>query len=977
MSVHRLNQGGCIDRKQPLQFDFDGRSYSGFQGDTLASALLGAGVRLTARSFKYHRPRGIVSSGVEEPSSYVHLRKGRESGSEPVTRVELVDGLSARSVRGWPSASFDVAAAVQFLSPLIPASFYYKTFMWPGWRLYEPAIRNMAGLAPAPIDVATDDCFEARDRHCDVLVIGGGPAGLSAALVAARAGLDVLVVDQEPMVGGALLARNLHIESAPASHWLDTVVAELTGFSRVEVLTGTVAWAHREHNLVMLAENKRSPGVSMQRIWRVRAQQVVLATGANERLLVFANNDRPGIMLASAIQAYAIRYAVRAGRRAVLFTTNDSVYQCARDLHDVGIETAAIIDVRDTVPPVVQALVPGVKVMAAHEVYNTNGGREISGVLVRPVKGGPTTRIGCDLLGLSGGWNPAIQLWSQARLPTRYCRRLATLVPEGTSSKVAVAGACNGRMALREVISDGLQAGLEAARRCGQEPDAMSCPECESDSYTIEPYWHSGNDLRADKAFVDLLHDVTLRDIHLAISEGFAEIEHVKRYTTAGMALDQGRTGNLNVAGAVAMRRDMEVAAIGTTTFRPPTVPVRFGGLGQFDGLKILPYRTTPVTPWHRNHNAVMYEAGARWRRPGYYPQAGESMQGCINREARAVRNGLGIYDGAPLGTFEIQGRDASRFLDLVYTNVFSTLHTGQGRYGLMLTDDGLILDDGVSFCLGRNRFLMSTSTANAGLVRRHMKRLLAVDYPELEVRITDVTSVWMNATLCGPLARSALERIGTDIDISPEAFPFMGIRHGIVAGFEARVARVSFTGELSFEINVRARHLAELWEHIFEVCREFDITPIGSETSHVLRVEKGFLSLGHEVDGTVDAFDLGMGWAMASGKPDFIGKRAVSIRRSGGRCRRELVGLWTEDPARVDIEGAPLVESRDSKRSVGHVTASVWSVVQERAIALALLENGRQRHDEVILIRDGSGLLKSRVTAPCFHDPKGKLLRS
>ncbi|MCY4540949.1 MAG: 2Fe-2S iron-sulfur cluster-binding protein [Rhodobacteraceae bacterium] len=977
MSGSRLPTGGKIDRDRTLAFQYNGQTHSGFAGDTLASALLGSGLRLATRSYKYHRPRGIVSSGIEEPSCHVHLTGDNASGSEPATRVELTDGLTARSVRGWPSASLDLAACLQLAAPLMPAAFYYKTFQWPNWQLFEPTIRKLAGLAPAPVEARQLDDLKARNWHCDVLIVGAGPAGLAAAQVVAEAGLDVLVVDQETEFGGSLLSSSQRIGGVAGHVWAKGVTDMLAAARNVRLLHRTVAWACREHNLIMLAEHP-VPGCRVQqRVWRVRARTTILAAGSHERPIVFANNDRPGIMLASAVRDYAVRYAVAAGRQIVFFTNNDSVYHCARELQEIGMKVAGIVDVRWAVSHDVLTQARGTTVHLAHEVFDTRGRRGLAGVRIRPVTGGRSTRISCDVLGLSGGWNPAIQLWSQCRLPVRYSDSLATLVPDGKAADMLAVGGCNGAMQLQEAIQEGISAGAEIARRFGLSLKQMDPPVCDSRRFTIQPYWHSRNPSKADKAFVDLLHDVTLRDIHLAISEGFSEIEHVKRYTTAGMALDQGRTGNLNVAGAVATRLGKDIAKVGTTTFRPPTVPVHFAGLGQFGGLGQLPYRTTPVAPWHISQNAVMYEAGARWRRPGYYPRNGESMHECVCREANAVRNGLGIYDGGPLGTFDLNGRDTAGFLDLVYTNVFSTLEDYRGRYGLMLGDDGLILDDGVSFRLGRDRFLMSTSTANAQTVQRHLERLLAVDYPSLDVKIVEVTSMWMNATICGPFAREALEEIGTDIDLSNNAFPFMAIRFGRVAGIEARVARVSFTGELSYEINVRSRHLAKLWNHVIESCRRFDITPVGSETNHVLRVEKGFMSLGHEVDGTVDAHDLGMGWIMSSKKQDYIGKRAVMIRRQSPRPRRQLVGLLTKDPEAVDIEGAPLVDSPVDERSRGFVTASVWSVVHNRSVALGLLEDGRRRIGGSVLVRECSNPIEASVTQPCFYDPDGSRLRS
>jgi len=975
----RLGQGGRIDRTRTIRFTFNGRSYTGCAGDTLASALLAHGERLTARSFKYHRPRGITGAGQEEPSSFVELLGNDQSGSQPITTVQLRDGLAARSVNCWPSARFDLLALNQLFARMLPASFYYKTFMWPNWHVYEPHIRRAAGLSVAPDADRVVGTYETRHWHCDVLVAGAGPAGLMAALSAGRAGARVLLADDATEPGGSLLGRSEQIDGRAALEWVNAAVAELDAMPHVTRLSQSTVWAYREANLLVVTERApATPGI-FQRTWRVRARQVVIATGALERPLVFHDNDRPGVMLASAVQTYIHRYAVRPGQRAVVFTNNSSAYEVAADMRRAGIEVAAIVDARDTVPADAAAVVPGIEILAGHVVAATDGRRALRAVRVRPRAGGALRRIGCDLLAMSGGWNPVVHLFSQSRGTLRFDSGLNAFVADVAQQPCACAGAADGRLDLPGCLADGANKGIDAARLAGFTGTAATTPSASAGPpHATLALWHVEPSGASDKAFVDLQHDVTVADIHLSLREGYGAVEHVKRYTTAGMGIDQGKTGNINVVGTIAMAQGLPLEGVGTTTFRSPYAPVDFGAMaGARSGSVVLPYRHTPITAWNIARGAVMYEAGARWRRPGYYPRTGEAFQDAVNRECSAVRENLGVYDGSPLGKIEIRGPDAVRLLDLLYTNLFSNLETGMGRYGVMLSDDGLILDDGVSFKLGPDHFLMSTSTAHADEVFRHITHLLQIDRPDWKVRVTPVTTVWANATVCGPQARAFLGQLGTDIDISNAAFPFMGMRHGNIAGLPARVTRVSFTGELSYEINVRSRDAGTLWERIIDAGEPLGLTPIGSEASHVLRVEKGFLSLGHEVDGTVDPIDLGMAWIVSGKKTDYLGKRALAIRRSSAKARRELVGLLTQDPNRLVVEGAPLTPGGARQASEGFVSASVYSVVNRRSIALALLANGRSRIGETVFVRMKDEVVPAEVTAPCFYDPRGEKLRS
>lgn len=974
----RLPEGGRIDRTRKLRFHFNGKPYEGYEGDTLASALIANGVSLTARSFKYHRPRGIIGSGVEESASLVELDGADASANNTITTVALRDGLRVRSVNCWPSPGFDLGAINQLFARFIPAGFYYKTFKWPGWHLFEPTIRRAAGLAAAPAGAPAQGRFEARHAHADILIAGAGPAGLMAALVAGRAGARVFLADEGSEAGGSLLNRRLHVDGRKGADWVATAVAELAAMKNVTHIQNATVWAYREHNLMIVNERKPDPDAILERSWRVRARQVICATGAIERGLVFVGNDRPGVMLASAVQAYVNRWAARPGKRAVIFTDNDSAYAVVADMAAAGIDIAAIIDSRAAVPDAALAQAGGIEVLPGHIVTAAQGRRRVRGVTVARRDDGNERTIRCDLLAHSGGWNPTVHLFSQSRGTLRYDETLASFVPDVAAQRTLNAGAAAGRLTLPEALQTGAQAGTQAADACGFKSTAGDLPAADDTAYTIEPLWRVDTPRPKGKAFLDIQNDVSVDDVHLALREGYDNIEHVKRYTTGGMGLDQGKTGNINIIGTVALHKGVDLQKVGTTTFRSPYTPVSFGAIAGLRGGPVqFPYRHTPVTAWNKAQGAVMYEAGARWRRPGYFPHAGEAFQDAVNRECRAVRDAVGVYDGSPLGTFELKGRDVGAFLDFLYSNVMSSLKPGRGRYGLMLSDDGLILDDGVAFRLDAHRWLLSTSTGNTDAINQHMEKVLQTLRPDWQVMITPVTGQWNNATICGPRAREVMAALGTDIDLSAQAFPFMALREGTVAGLPVRVARVSFTGELSFEVNTAPRHLPDLWDRVMKAGAPFGIEPVGSEANHVLRVEKGFLSLGHEVDGTGDAHDLGMGWVMSKKKPDFLGKRAVELRRANGTPRRELVGLLPDDPLRQIPEGAPLTPEGRKTATEGLVTACVWSAPNDSWIALALLENGHARHGGTAFVRVKDQVIPARITAPVFYDPDGQKLRS
>jgi sarcosine oxidase, subunit alpha len=991
-----------VDRTKSLWFTFNGRRFEGYEGDTLASALVANGVQLVGRSFKYHRPRGLFAAGAEEPSALVQVSSGAYTlPNLRATQVELYDGLVADSVNAWPSVNFDVGVVNDLMSRLLPAGFYYKTFMWPAswWMTYEHVIRRAAGLGVAP-DQADPDTYDHMHSHCDVLIGGGGPSGLAAALAAGRTGARVIIADEQSDPGGALLHSKSYVDGKPGTDWVASALAELAAMPEVRVMSRTTAFGHYDHNYIGLLErrtdhlgNAHDNNISRQRMWKVRAAQVIHAGGAIERSLVFAGNDRPGVMLASAVSAYVNRWAAIPGRRAVIFANNDSAYNTAADLIDAGIAVQAIVDLRPE--PGAAALTiatsRNIEVLAGHAVVETKGKRRVEGVSVMKLNDDADgvvageRRFDCDLVAVSGGWSPAVHLHCHAGGKVDYDEIQGCFVPGKTSEAARSVGAANGQFDLADCLADGWQAGHDAAdaagfRKPGKSPKGPSAERAETNPprhVWIIPA-KPGEENKV-KRFVDIQHDVTDADIRLAAREGYQSVEHLKRYTTLGMGTDQGKTSNIPGLAILAGELGKPLPEVGTTTFRPPYTAITMGAIaGRYTGQMLDPVRRSAMHHWHENHGAAFEDVG-QWKRPWYYPQGDEDMHAAVNRECLAARNAIGILDATTLGKIDIQGPDAAEFLNRIYTNAWSKLEVGRCRYGLMLGEDGMVMDDGVTSCIAENRYLMTTTSGNAASVMGWLEEWLQTEWPDLQVYCNSISEYWATLTISGPFARDLLSELCPDIDLSNESLPFMSWREGTVAGISARVFRISFTGEVSYEINVPASYGLGLWQALMTAGEKYGITPYGTEAMHVLRAEKGYIIVGQETDGTMTPLDLDMDWIVSKKKPDFIGKRSLSRPDFLRHDRKQLVGLITEDPQDVLPEGAQIVDDPNASipmPMIGHVTSSYMSVNLGRSIALAVVKGGIARKGETVhLPLEGGRTVRAEITGTVFYDPEGARL--
>ncbi|GAA0441801.1 sarcosine oxidase subunit alpha family protein [Streptomyces olivaceiscleroticus] len=953
----RLPHGGRVDRATTLRFTVDGRELTGHPGDTVASALLASGAVEVAPSIYRGRPRGITAAGVEEPNALLQLAGDCSEGMLPATTVELHDGLSATTLSG------------------------------------------LGRLDPTP-DTAV---YDKKYVHTDVLVIGAGPAGLAAAATASATGARVLLIDEQPEPGGALLSgRRETVDGRDARAWVRETRAALDAVPETTVLTRTTAFGSYDDNYVLAVQRRTDhlgpeapEGVSRQRLWHIRAARVVLATGAHERPLVFADNDRPGIMLASAVRSYLNRYAVAPGRRVVVATTNDSAYETAADLCAAGVEVAAVVDTRTELSDRAGdfATETGVEVLTGSVVTGTAGDPRLTGVTVRALEedgwvSGPARSLDCDLLAVSGGWSPVVHLHSQRQGKLRWDADVAGFVPVEAVRGQHLAGAVCGTYGPADCAAAGARAGALAAAEAGYAtvvPDART-PEPPA---PVRPVWlvpGEGDDPGAwDTHFVDLQRDVTVADVRRSTGAGMRGAEHVKRYTSLGTANDQGKTSGVNAIGVIGeLLKEAGSPAcspgdIGTTTYRAPYTPVAFAALaGRERGELFDPVRRTPVHDWHVEQGAEFEDVG-QWKRPWYYPRAGEDMDAAVQRECRAAREGVAVMDASTLGKIEIWGGDAGEFLNRIYTNGFKKLKPGFARYGVMCKPDGMIFDDGVTLRVAEDRYFMTTTTGNAAAVLDWLEEWLQTEWPELDVKCTSVTEQWTTVAVVGPKSRDVLAQVAPDLDVSNDAFPFMTFRETTLAsGVPARVCRISFSGELAFEINVSSWYGRAVWDEVYEAGRPYGITPYGTETMHVLRAEKGFIIVGQDTDGTVTPQDAGMAWVVSKLK-DFVGKRSFSRPDTARADRKHLIGLLPTDrttrlPEGTQIidQGVPVTPEDGPVPMLGHVTSAYYSPALGRPFGLALVKGGRDRIGDTLLAVVGDDLVPVEVTGPVLYDPEG-----
>ena len=934
MTGSRAQSGGLIDRSQPLSFQFDGRSYSGFAGDTLASALLANGVRVMGRSFKYHRPRGVWGAWFDDPNAIFNVRLGdNELPNCPATMTPLQEGMQARAVNAWPSAERDLKGGLDLFSRWLGAGFYYKTFMWPDWHLFEPTIRRMAGLGHLDPNEIPDYVADQTHDRCDLLVVGGGAAGLAAARTAAEAGQDVVLVDDHPELGGGLFRRGLRVEGQEPGDW----IAEQEQAIRVaggRILTSTTGFGVFDHNLVGLIESR---GFSVApRLWRMRADRIILATGALDRPVTFADNDRPGVMSVEAATEYLARYGVLVGRRIAVLSNNSFAEPAAARLRNAGAEVTLL----DASTGAAQAL----------------GGKRLSGVNLAG------QQHDCDTMLVSGGLTPVVHLWRHAGGKLDWRDDLGAFVPGKPPAGMAAIGAANGCFDLEDALAEARTSaqGAPAAPGNGQ--------------YSFSPLWPEPG--AKGRQWIDFQHDVTLKDVEQAARENYVSVEHLKRYTTLGMASDQGKTSNMAGLAAMAAIRGKPIPEVGTTTFRPPFVPVPIELYrGQNRGQLRVPLKRLRLEAAHRAAGAALGEYGG-WLRPGWY--GNKPAREALHDECLMVRNAAGIIDASPLGKIEVMGPDAEAFVNFIYYNTISTLKPGAIRYGFMLTESGIVYDDGVIARLGPDRFVISCSSSHVDGVNAMLEAWRQDGNDPDRIFVHDTTANWPTVTVTGPKARDIVGALGMDIDLSPDAFPHMTFREATIQGAPARVARVSFTGDVSYEISVPVAQVDTLWHAAVEAGKPLGAGPVGLEALSVLRAEKGYLIIGKDTDGEVMPHDLGFGVPRHKKTAEFIGNRSLHSEVANDPDRRQLVGLRVPDGAGALPTGAHIVEDRDGRKvSIGIVTSSYDSPSLGHPIALALLQHGQDRQGKAVTVWHLGQSSTAQVTSPCFFDPEGKRMHA
>lgn len=993
----RLSKVGYINRDKKISFTFNRKKYFGYEGDTLASALLANGVHLVGRSFKYHRPRGFIGSSVEEPNAQVQLYSGAKTEPNALaTTVELVEGLVAKSQNCFPSVSFDFGAINNFLHKFFPAGFYYKTFMWPKnfwYKIYEPIIRKAAGLGVAPLK-PDPDRYEHKFEYCDILVVGSGPSGLASALAAAKNGARVILAEDKSRFGGSLLTDEVTIGNKKGKDWADETIMQLKSMPNVIVKNRAQVFGYYDHNMMVMLERtkdhieKPRKYTPRQRLWYMRAKEVIISTGSIERPLVFGNNDRPGIMLASAAKEYLKVYGVLVGKKPIIFTNNDSGYDLAIDFKKNGINPM-ILDIRsDTKSSVVQEVKNlNIDIKFSYGVVNAKGYKKVNSALIGKLnkeKNGYENleTINCDCICVSGNWTPTVHLSSQSGNKLKFDEKTNAFIPDKPRQSESTIGSAKGSFTLKNSLQEGFIKGYELSKKITGKDLKVSTPTSNERTYgQQDKFWCMPLPKNKNyKRCVDFQNDVYVSDIELAIREGFRSIEHVKRYTTLGMATDQGRTSNLNGLQLVSNIEKKIIPEVGHTTFRPPYTPITIGAIvGREVGKNYRPTRKSPMHLWHEKNKAVFVDAGL-WLRPRYYKQGNETLHEASKREASNVRNNVGLCDVTSLGKIDIKGPDSAEFLNRVYTNGWMKLPIGKARYGVMLREDGIVFDDGTTTRISENHFHMTTTTAQAVNVLSHLEYYLQVVWPELDVNVLSVTEQWAGAALAGPNSRNLLEKLFPKVDVSNENLPFMGFKEVDLFGVPSRIFRISFSGELAYEINVESGYGVFMWEKIIELGKEMGIEPYGTEALSTLRIEMGHVA-GSEIDGRTIPSDLSLD-GMLSKKKDFIGKRSLKRVAFIDPTREKIVGVVPLDKKTMIPEGSHLVLNSNAAApnpKLGHISASCWSVEYNNPFSLAILKDGKSRIGEKL---HAFSPLKNKsipveIVSSHYVDSKGERVRS
>ena len=993
----RLDKGGLINRSKKISFKFNGKNYFGYEGDTLASALIANGVHLVGRSFKYHRPRGFFGAGVDEPYAMVQLIRDNESiPNVRATEQELFEGLEAKSVNCWPNVNFDIGAINNFLNKFFPAGFYYKTFMWPRsfwYKVYEPFIRKAAGFGV--VSTGHDqERYEHKYEYCDILVTGSGPSGLASAYAAAQNGARVILAEDKSRFGGSLLTSEVSIGNQSGQEWTENIISELKSMPNVTVKNRSQVFGYYDHNMLVMSERisdhlpKTKKYTPKQRLWYIRAKEVLISSGSIERPLVFGNNDIPGVMLSSAAKEYLKIYGVLAGKKPLVFTNNDSGYETAIEFKKNGIDPVVLDTRKDPSSEIVnEAKNLNIDIKFSYVVVAAKGYKKVKSADIAKISDdkkqlSQIENINCDCICVSGFWTPTIHLASQSGNKTKFNEDIDAFIPGQSKQNETVLGSAKGIFTLEETLKTSFEKGSELSKKITNKENNISLPSVVEKKYTNhDKFWcvplPEGKNY---KRFLDFQNDVAVSDVELALREGYRSIEHVKRYTTLGMATDQGKTSNLNGLQLVSDVENKVVPQVGHTTFRPPYTPVSIGSIvGREIGKHSKPTRKSPMHSWHEKNNAVFVDAGA-WLRPRYYKQGNENLFEGSKREAKNVRQNVGVCDVTTLGKIDIKGPDAAELLNRVYTNAWLKLPVGKARYGVMLREDGIVMDDGTTTRISENHYHMTTTTAQAANVLSHLEYYLQLVWPELNVNVVSTTEQWAGAAIAGPKSRDVLQKLFPDLDVSSEGLPFMGYIEGNLFGVYARIYRISFSGELAYEVNVESDNGNFMWEKIMEIGKEFNIQPYGTEALSTLRIEMGHVA-GSELDGRTIPYDNSLE-GMVSKKKDFIGKRSLSKTAYVTPDRQKVVGVVPLDKKTSIPEGSYLVVDAKAKLpnpKLGHVSASCWSVEYDNPFSLAILKDGKNMIGKKLFalspVKNKS--IPVEIVSSHYVDPKGERVRS